>query len=82
MRKRGVWVEPLVGEAKQRHHLRQFRLRGLPKVNTEGLIVAAGRSPRRWLVATGWGRRYAPGGTLTVPRAAHRPACHRRTGRP
>ncbi len=29
MRKRSVWVEPLFGEAKQWHGLRQFRLRGL-----------------------------------------------------
>jgi Transposase DDE domain len=82
LRKRGVWVEPLFGEAKQWHNLRQFRLRGLPKVNTEGLLVAAGQNLKRWLAATGWGRRHAPGGALTVPRAAHRPACHRRTGRP
>ena len=30
MRKRGVWIEPLFGEAKQWHHLRQFRLRRCP----------------------------------------------------
>jgi hypothetical protein len=29
MRKRGVWVEPLFGEAKQFHRLRRFRQRGL-----------------------------------------------------
>ena len=69
MRKRGVWVEPLFGEAKQWHDLRQFRLRGLPKVNTEGLLVAAGQNLKRWLAATGWGRRHAPCGALTLPRA-------------
>jgi transposase len=42
MRKRKVWVEPLFGEAKQWHGLRQFRLRGLEKVNIEGLLIAAG----------------------------------------
>ena len=42
MRKRKVWVEPLFGEAKQWHGLRHFRLRGLNKVNMEGLLVAAG----------------------------------------
>ena len=82
MRKRGVWVEPLFGEAKQWHGLRQFRLRGLPKVNTEGLLVAAGQNLKRWLVATGWGRRHAPCGALTAPRAAQRPACRGRTARP
>ena len=30
MRKRGVWIESLFGEAKQWHHLRQFRLRRCP----------------------------------------------------
>ena len=82
MRKRGVWVEPLFGEAKQWHGLRQFRLRGLAKVNTEGLLVAAGQNLKRWLVATGWGRRHAPCGALTVPRAARRPTCRRRTAQP
>ena len=36
MRKRKVWPEPLFGEAKQWHGLRQFRLRGLANVNIEG----------------------------------------------
>jgi transposase len=81
MRKRGVWVEPLFGEAKQWHHLRQFRLRGLPKVNTEGLLVAAGQNLKRWLAATGWGRRHAPCDALTLPHAARRPACRRRARR-
>jgi hypothetical protein len=31
MRKRRVWVEPLIGEAKDWHGLRRFRLRGLWK---------------------------------------------------
>jgi transposase len=43
MRKRGVWVEPLFGEAKQFHQLTRFRLRRLKKVNIEGLLVAAGQ---------------------------------------
>ncbi len=38
MRKRKVWIEPLFGEAKQWHGMRQFRLRGLTKVNMEGLV--------------------------------------------
>ena len=49
MRKRGVWVEPLFGEAKQFHQLTQFRLRRLKKVNIEGLMVAAGQNIKRLL---------------------------------
>ena len=47
MRKRSVWVEPLFGEAKQFHRLRCFRLRGLLKVNIEGVMVAAGQNLMR-----------------------------------
>jgi transposase len=64
MRKRQVWVEPLFGEAKQWHGLRQFRLRGLEKVNIEGLLIATGQNLKRWLAASGWGRRHAPCGSL------------------
>jgi len=67
MRKRKVWPEPLFGEAKQWHGLRQFRLRGLPNVNMEGLLVAAGQNLKRWLAATGWGRRHGPAGSLLAP---------------
>ncbi len=61
MRKRQVWVEPLFGEAKEWHHLRKFRLRGLAKVNIEGQLIAAGQNLKRWLKATGWGRHPVPG---------------------
>ena len=64
MRKRAVWVEPLFAEAKQWHGLRQFRLRGLDNVNMEALLVAAGQNLKRWLAATGWGRRHGPQGSL------------------
>jgi transposase len=64
MRKRSVWVEPLFGEAKQWHGLRQFRLRGLENVNIEALLVAAGQNLKRWLAAPGWGRRHGPQGSL------------------
>jgi hypothetical protein len=47
MRKRGVWVEPLFGEAKEFHRLRRFRLRRLRKVNIEGVMVAAGQNLKR-----------------------------------
>jgi len=49
LRKRSVWVEPLFGEAKQFHGLRQFRLRGLWKVNIEGVLTAAGQNLKRLL---------------------------------
>jgi transposase len=73
MRKRAVWVEPLFGEAKQWHGLRRFRFRGLAKVTTEALLCAAGQNLKRWLVATGWGRRHAPCGALAVPPRAWLP---------
>ena len=66
MRKRQVWVEPLFGEAKDWHGLRRFRLRGLWKVNSEGLLVAAGQNLKRWLTKTGWGRRHGPAGSLAL----------------
>ncbi len=47
MRKRGVWVEPLFGEAKDFHRLRRFRLRGLQNVNIEGMMIAAGQNIKR-----------------------------------
>ena len=64
MRKRQVWVEPLFGEAKEWHHVRKFRLRGLDKVNMEGQLIAAGQNLKRWLAKTGWGRRHGPAGSL------------------
>ena len=73
MRKRAVWIEPLFGEAKQWHGLRPFRLRGLRKVTTESLLTAAGQNLKRWLVATGWGRRHAPYGALAAPLGAQLP---------
>ena len=66
MRKRQVWVEPLFAEAKLWHGLRRFRLRGLENVNIEGLLVAAGQNLKRFLAATGWGRRHAPCGSLVA----------------
>lgn len=62
MCKRKVWIEPLFGEAKQWHGMRQFRLRGLQKVNMEGLMIAAGQNLKRLLSAEGWGRRPWPDG--------------------
>jgi transposase len=62
MRKRQVWVEPLFAEAKDWHGLRRFRLRGLPKVNMAGLLIAAGQNLKRLLSHWGWGRRPFPTG--------------------
>jgi hypothetical protein len=47
MNKRAFWVEPLFGEAKDFHRLRRFRLRGLLKVNIEGVMIAAGQNLKR-----------------------------------
>jgi transposase len=76
MRKRKVWVEPLFAEAKEWHGLRRFRLRGLPKVNGEALLVAAGQNLKRLLSRRGWGRRPWPNGAagLVLPDTASTPA--------
>ncbi|MGH2616642.1 MAG: transposase, partial [Thermomicrobiales bacterium] len=66
MRKRQVWVEPLFAEAKLWHGLRRFRRRGLENVNIEGLLIAAGQNLKRFLAASGWGRRNAPCGSLVA----------------
>jgi transposase len=66
MRKRRVWVEPLFAEAKDWHGLRRFRLRGLPKVNGEALLIAAGQNLKRLLSRWGWGRRPWPSGAAGV----------------
>lgn len=66
MRIRQVWVEPLFGEAKEWHGLRWFRLRGLDRVNMEGLWIAAGQNLKRLLSWKGWGRRPFPAGSLAV----------------
>ena len=64
IRKRGVWVEPLFGEAKEWHGLRRFRLRRLWRVNTEALVTASGQNLKRLLSRAGWGRRPFPDGAL------------------
>ena len=68
MRKRQVWVAtqrvPGFAEAKLWHGVRRFRLRGLEKVNIEGLLVAACQNLKRFLAGAGWGRRHAPCGSL------------------
>jgi transposase len=65
-RKRQVWVEPLFAEGKAWHGLARFRLRGLPKVNSEALLIAAGQNLKRLLSHRGWGRRPFPSGAAGV----------------
>jgi transposase len=73
IRKRKVWVEPLFAEAKEWHGLRRLRWRGLANANIQGLMVAAGQNLKRWLAASGWGKRHAPCGTLVaLPRVPWR----------
>jgi hypothetical protein len=74
MRKRKVWVEPLFAEAKDWHGLRRFRLRGLPKVNGEALLIAAGQNLKRLLSRWGWGRRPWPNGATGLVLPAPVPA--------
>jgi transposase len=73
IRKRQVWVEPMFAEAKEWHGLRRLRLRGLANANIQGLLIAAGQNLKRFLAATGWGRRHAPcGSLLALPREPNR----------
>lgn len=62
--KRRVWVEPLFGEAQQWHGLRRFRLRGLWKVNCEGVLTATGQNLKRLLSWRGWGAAPLPSCSL------------------
>lgn len=55
IRKRQAWVEPLFAEAKNRHGLRRFHLRGIEKVNMEGLMIASGQNLKRLLKYSGTG---------------------------
>ncbi len=69
IRKRQVWVEPMFAEAKEWHGLRRLRLRGLMNANIQGLLIATGQNLKRFLAASGWGRRHAPcGSLLALPR--------------
>jgi hypothetical protein len=72
MRKCQVWVEPLFAEAKARHSLRRFRLRGLEQVNWEALLVSAGQNLKRLLSWRGWGRRPFPNGAAGIVLPAFR----------
>ncbi len=73
-RKRQVWVEPLFAEAKDWHGLRRFRLRGLTKVNIEGVFTATGQNLKRLLSRRGWGHRPWPGGAAGLAVGVPNPA--------
>ena len=77
MRKRAVWVEPLFGEAKQWHGLRQFRLRGLAKVTTESSADRGGAEPQALAGRHRLGPPPRPCGALALPHGARRPARRR-----
>jgi hypothetical protein len=47
LRKGSLWIEPLIGEAKDFHPLRRFFLNGLHKVNIEGMMIAVGQKLKR-----------------------------------
>ncbi len=66
-RKRQVWVEPLFGEGKQWHHMARFRLRGLAKVNIEGVMKAAGQNIKRLLNAVKRPKPPRPTGGSAAP---------------
>jgi hypothetical protein len=59
----------LFAEAKEWHGLHRLRLRRLLNANIQGLLIAAGQNLKRFLAATGRGRRNAPcGNLLALPR--------------
>lgn len=66
LRKRQVWVEPRFGELKQWHEGRRFRLRGLEKVNVEGLLKAAGQNLKRLLQARSEHQPLKPAGSAIL----------------
>ena len=68
MRKRKVWPEPLFGEAKQWHQMSKFRLRRLEKVNTEGLLIAAGLNIKQLLQHSGRLAPFRPAGAGVLER--------------
>jgi hypothetical protein len=67
LRKRMVWMEPLFGEAKQWHQMTRFRLRGLHKVNVEGLLVATGQNLKRLLKHIKPGKPSTPAAGVLLP---------------
>jgi Transposase DDE domain len=72
LRKRKVWVEPLLfAEAKDWHGMRRFRLRRLEKVNIEALLIASGQNAKRLLDFGGRRpKKLAQAAALLLPVAA------------
>ncbi len=75
LRKRQVWVEPLFGEGKQWHGMRRFRLRGIEKVNMEGLFRAAGQNIKRLLKERTWRKPLKPAGSAALRSAFEQAFC-------
>ncbi len=75
LRKRQVWIEPLFGEAKQWHEGRRFRLRGLEKVNIEGVLKAAGQNIKRLLRAITRSKPLQPAGSAALRPLSKRLNC-------
>jgi hypothetical protein len=46
--------------------MERFRLRQLAKVNIEAFVTATGQNLKRLLSWRGWGRRWLPGGAVSV----------------
>src|SRR5919107_241661 len=64
-------IEPMFAEGKLWHGMRRFRLRGLEKVNTEALLIAAGQNMKRLLAFGGRGPKKLA--QAAAQRPAHRP---------
>ena len=76
LRKQGVGVEPLFGEAKEWHGMIRFRLRTLKKVNIEALVIAAGQNVKRLLVWRARGPR-SVAQAMALRRLEPPPLCYR-----
>jgi hypothetical protein len=76
LRKRGVWVEPLFGEAKEWHRMVRFRLRMLEKVNVEALMVAGGQNIKRLVSSHGRGPK-SVAQVAALPLSEPLPLCSR-----
>jgi Transposase DDE domain len=75
LRKRKVWIEPLLfAEGKDWHGMRRlFRLRRLEKVNTEVLLIASGQNIKRLCWPLEVGDEEAGSGGSPTPAGRHQP---------
>ena len=76
IRKSQVSVEPLFAEIKEWHGKRRLRLRGLLNANIQGLLIAAGQNLKRFLAASGWGRRIVLAATVAVTTSTPKAITH------